>query len=218
MAAPLIIPSAVRRPETVDSWRDRLPHWQVEQGRYFVTMNLHGAIPPSAVNRVLQTAREFDRVHTNETTADRFLRINREIFRQFERWLERRPDATHFRDDDLAGMVLEAIEHRSRRRVWQVFDAVVMPNHVHWFFELHPERSLKRELHEFRRWTGHRASKIRPDIDATRFWQRDWFDHWSRSAAEDEKICRYIRRNPLRAGLATVVDDYPWFYRDHDRT
>jgi len=59
---------------------------------------------------------------------------------------------------------------------------------------------LKHQLEQFKRWTGHEASKL-PGVDGERFGQDEWFDHWSRSDEEDERIIEYIRRNPIRAGL-----------------
>jgi hypothetical protein len=44
----------------------------------------------------------------------------------------------------------------------------------------------------------------------TRFWQREWFDHWSRSPQEDERIITYIRRNPMKAGLVKHYTDWPF--------
>ena len=42
----------IRKPETVAFWRDRLPHWEVADGRYFVTLHLAGAIPAEGQERI----------------------------------------------------------------------------------------------------------------------------------------------------------------------
>jgi type I restriction enzyme R subunit/putative DNA methylase len=42
------------------------------------------------------------------------------------------------------------------------------------------------------------------------FWQDESYDHWVRTEAELEKIVRYIERNPVAAGLAAAVEDWPW--------
>ncbi len=83
-----------------------------------------------------------------------------------------------------------------------MLEYVVMPTHIHLFCEL-GDQSLFRVMKEFKRWTGHAATKILGSGKASRFWQREWFDHWSRSDEEDEKIIRYIRENPVKAGLVT---------------
>jgi type I restriction enzyme R subunit/putative DNA methylase len=110
--------------------------------------------------------------------------------------------------------VEEAIEFRMGRD-WRVFEYVVMPNHVHLFLELvacavpsTDEPQLKKVLHQFKRWTGHEAARML-SLDGERFWQEEWFDHWSRSDEEDERICAYIRRNPEKAGLVQDYRDWP---------
>ena len=105
-------------------------------------------------------------------------------------------------------MVVEAIEHRRRRGDWQVFEYVVMPTHVHLFGEF-GARGLKEILEDFKRWTGHRAAAILA-AGGARFWQREWFDHWSRSDEEDERIVNYIRNNPVKAGLVQLYTDWPY--------
>jgi hypothetical protein len=47
-------------------------------------------------------------------------------------------------------------------------------------------------------------------IDRGRFWQREWFDHWSRSDDEDERTVVYIRNNPVKAGLVKSYQDWPY--------
>ena len=104
-------------------------------------------------------------------------------------------------------MVTEAIEFRENR-IWKMFEYVVMPSHVHLFFEL-IEPGLKNHLEQFKRWTGHRAAKLL-QLDEERFWQDEWFDHWSRSDEEDDKIVRYIRDNPVKRGLVAQYCDWPY--------
>jgi REP element-mobilizing transposase RayT len=55
---------------------------------------------------------------------------------------------------------------------------------------------LDRVIMDFKRWTANQAAAIL-GISGESFWQREWFDHWSRSAEEDKAIEEYIRRNPL---------------------
>ena len=39
---------ATRKPKTLHFWRGDLPNWQVENGRYFVTIHLNDALPQVA--------------------------------------------------------------------------------------------------------------------------------------------------------------------------
>ncbi len=104
-------------------------------------------------------------------------------------------------------MVIEAIRHRETS-MWQMFEFVVMPTHVHFFFSLR-RSGLQEAMEDFKRWTGHRAARL-ISLERGRFWQDEWFDHWSRSDEEDERIVEYIRRNPVKAQLVESYDRWPY--------
>ncbi len=196
-----------RKPKTLHFWRGDLPHWQVEDGRYFVTIHLQGAIPRVAQERVRSLSAQYQ---ASDDKNDSYLKLSRKIFLEMECWLDRTPAVTHFRQPELCHMVVEAIEHRQKLKTWEMFSFVVMPSHLHLFFELNNTLSLKRQLEEFKRWTGHQAAKINRQLVGCRFWQTEWFDHWSRSDEGDDRITRYIQHNPIKARLATSVGQYPY--------
>ena len=233
-----------RNPETISFWCGRLPHWEVEDGRYFVTLHLAGAIPAQGWDRIREIRRMLEvgpvgpasragpeAADRNESRSDcerraarmraagkaspaplagpaARLRVQRMIFREMERWLDRAPQVKHLSNPDVAKIVIDAIEFRRQSAVWNMFAYVVMPNHIHLFFEI-LTGGLKPVLESFKRWTGHEAGKI-VDLDASGFWQDEWFDHWSRSDAEDQRIAEYIRRNPEKAGLVTDYRQWPY--------
>jgi len=194
-----------RKPKTTAFWRGRLPHWEVEDGRYFVTMHLAGAIPEQGRDRIVTLARQYQNLPRN---GERWLQVQRMIFGEMEDWLHRAEEARHLQDPEIAGIVVEAMEHRQTLGRWRLFEYVVMPSHIHCFFELGDAR-LKDVLEDFKRWTGHECMR-RLGCTGGRFWQREWFDHWSRSDEEDEKIIHYIRQNPARAALVAHYLDWPY--------
>jgi REP element-mobilizing transposase RayT len=195
----------LRKPATIAFWTGRLPHWEVEDGRYFVTIRLAGAIPQEGQDRIRQLAGQFARLDRIESP-ESWLRLQRRIFRVMEDWLHRTETVAHLRQPEIAAMVMEAIEHRQQRGDWTMWEYVVMPNHVHLFFELR-RGSLKSVLEDFKRWTSHQAVR-QLQLETEHFWQREWFDHWSRSDEEDERIIRYIRDNPVQAGLVARYEDW----------
>ena len=195
-----------RKPKTTAFWMGRLPHWEVEDGRYFVTVHLAGAIPPQGRDRLRTISEQLKKVE--QRNSPECLRLQRMIFGEMERWLDRAERITHLQRPEVAEMVVQAIEHREQRGDWHVFEYVVMPTHMHLFCELGC-RGLKATLEDFKRWTGHRAAEVLR-LDGERFWQREWFDHWSRSDEEDEKIARYIRENPVKAHLVEQYIEWPY--------
>ena len=86
-----------------------------------------------------------------------------------ERWLDGNQSVVHFAQANLCDMVVEAIEHRQREKVWEIFSFAIMPSHIHLFFEFNDALSLKQELEESKRWTGHQTAKINSGLSAKRF-------------------------------------------------
>ena len=184
-----------RRPDTIAFHEgDLLPHWEVQDGRYFVTVRQAGSLPSDVVDRLRTRARQRSS-HPAKT--------RRSLFRTMERVLDRCEGRADLTRPDVADMVIEAISFRERTGKWSMLAYVLMPNHLHLFFRLVDGRLMKTMI-GFKRWTRREAADLL-DRSGERFWQREWFDHWSRSALQDERIVEYIRQNPVKAGL---VDDY----------
>jgi hypothetical protein len=101
-------------------------------------------------------------------------------FQAMEEWLDRAESATHLQQAQIAAIVREAINQRQHHRQWDMLEYVIMPTHIHVFCEI-GDCGLKWILEDFKRWTGHQAAKVTGLRMGSQFWQREWFDHWSRS-------------------------------------
>ncbi len=99
----------------------------------------------------------------------------------------------HLRRVDEAGWV--------RSLAW-----VVMPDHVHWLFEL-GSVDLARVMGGFKGASARDLNGLLGDGGSV--WQRGFFDHALRSDEDVLVVARYIIGNPLRAGLVTRPGDYP---------
>ncbi len=86
---------------------------------------------------------------------------------------------------------------------------VLMPDHLHWLFELGERHSLDQVLKRFKGRSGQLLSRalLRPGS----VWQPGYHDHALRCEEDVQAIARYIVANPLRAGLVERVGDYPWW-------
>lgn len=201
-----------RKPSTIAFWTGRLPHWEVEDGRYFITLHLAGAIPLSGRTRLRLLAQQLrDSV---DRYSPQWLQTQRRIFIEMEHWLDRAEWNPLLQRQDIVTMVAAAIEHRCERREWEVFEYVLMPTHLHLFCAF-GDRGMKDVMEDFKRWTAHRATELlsdqrsRPADGTYRFWQREWFDHLLRSDEEDDLIIAYIRNNPVKANLVKQSTDWP---------
>lgn len=83
----------------------------------------------------------------------------------------------------------------------QTMAFVVMPDHVHWLLQLEGKGSLSGVVRLYK-------SKVSFSL-RQRIWQRGFHDHALREEDDVRDIARYIIANPLRAGLAERVGEYP---------
>jgi len=83
-----------------------------------------------------------------------------------------------------------------------------MPDHLHFFRSGGNTASLSRFVGVFKQWT---AKRILAAAGAPApLWQREFFDHLLRSHESYEAKWRYMRENPVRAGLVENADDWPY--------
>jgi len=84
---------------------------------------------------------------------------------------------------------------------------VVMPDHVHWLFQLGATASLSTVVKTFKARTAHRVNAYLGKSGA--LWQKSFYDHALREEEDVRAIARYIVANPLRSRLAEHIGDYP---------
>ena len=84
---------------------------------------------------------------------------------------------------------------------------VVMPDHVHWLFQLGETETLSSVVKRFKARTAQRVNRYLDRQGA--LWQKAFYDHAMRKEEDIQGIARYIVANPLRAGLTENIGDYP---------
>lgn len=93
---------------------------------------------------------------------------------------------------------------------WLVSDYLLMPDHLRLFCA---PRDLKFTVE---RWVGFwkdRFAKTHPD---TGTFQAGGFHHRLRNGESYSQKWQYVRENPVRAGLVTCPEDWPYSGRVHD--
>ena len=193
----------MNKPRTISFYRGRLPHWEVEDGVYFVTLRLYGALPAKCVKALQELALEIEK---SEGPAKE--KLQRTTFAILEHYLHNSVDKRHLTESPVAAMIGDSIAHMQTSGLWETFEYVIMPNHLHLLFAL-TGGSLRTTMLSFKRWTGRQAKAIL-SLSEPHFWQNDSFDHWVRSDAEFEKTIQYIRMNPAKAGLVHDYQDWPY--------
>ncbi|AEY02069.1 hypothetical protein GU3_11570 [Oceanimonas sp. GK1] len=113
-----------------------------------------------------------------------------------------------FFDNYWAGrQVVKTLCHLERQQLAHSMAWVLMPDHLHWLFQLNHSASLSGVVHTFK---GRSARIVNCYLRRTgACWQRGFYDHAIRQEEDVQQIARYIIANPLRAGLVKRVGDYP---------
>jgi REP element-mobilizing transposase RayT len=113
----------------------------------------------------------------------------------------------YFVDFHCARCVVEEMRALHDDAIVSSFAWVVMPDHVHWLFQLGIGADLSSTMKRFKARSAHRVNRYLHRQGA--LWQRSFYDHALRQDEDMQGIARYIVANPLRAGLAEHVGDYP---------
>jgi REP-associated tyrosine transposase len=95
----------------------------------------------------------------------------------------------------------------THRGIW-VGRYVLMPDHLHLFAAFAPNAI------ELSAWMkalkGAISQALRNEGLESPFWQKGFFDHLIRSAESYQEKWTYVCQNPVRAGLVTKAEDWPY--------
>jgi REP element-mobilizing transposase RayT len=170
--------------------RGRLPHWELDDSTYSVTIRLRDSLPKHISIALLQEREQMMRL--TMTPAERC-----EVDRLFSLKLDSCLDEGHgsciFRDDANAAIVAGALQYFDGER-YDLYAWCVMPNHIHAMFHLQRGADLERVLHSWKSYTAH-------SIGRGVIWQREYFDRIVRDAEDFWSTRNYVLNNPFKAGL-----------------
>jgi len=110
----------------------------------------------------------------------------------------------------VAAVLVDEWKGAQSRHGWMIDRYVVMPDHVHFFCAAaHDDaKPLSAFMKNWKEWTSKRIKRQFHLTDA--LWQEEFFDHVLRSSEGYTQKWEYVRANPVRAGLVTEPDDWPW--------
>ncbi|KJK02019.1 transposase [Pseudomonas sp. 21] len=120
--------------------------------------------------------------------------------------LRRQPIFTHFAAGCAAARCFEdrALLHGCSMLAW-----VLMPDHAHWLLQLGTEPNLEATVNRLKSASARLANRATGRRGA--LWTAGFHDRALRHEDDLRKAARYLVANPLRAGLATRVGDYPFW-------
>jgi putative transposase len=89
----------------------------------------------------------------------------------------------------------------------------VMPDHIHLVVQGVTDRS---ELRRCVKLMKQRVEYVaRREFQVLHLWQNGYYDHLLRSRHAVEDAIRYVLENPVRAGFARRIGDYPFCGSNH---
>jgi len=96
-----------------------------------------------------------------------------------------------------------ALEHYVRAEKFWVHLFLAMPDHLHALFSFPAQERMEKVIRDWKRYVAKQAGIA---------WQDGFFDHRIRSDESFEEKARYIRMNPVRAGLIVAPEawDFVW--------
>ena len=106
-----------------------------------------------------------------------------------------------FRRLDYARIVIQAMKTQASQNKAQTLAFVLMPDHLHWLIQLHGDYTLSSIVGAIKSYSAHRIGFP--------MWEKGFYDHALRRDEDVISVARYIVANPLRAGIAQSVADYP---------
>jgi REP element-mobilizing transposase RayT len=115
----------------------------------------------------------------------------------------------YFDDSRLARVVVRTLRTLSGDGFADSHAFVIMPDHFHWLVTVR-RGTLSALMAQAK---GNAARQINRLLArrGTPVWQPGFHDHALRRDEDVRALARYIVANPLRAGLAKSVGDYPWW-------
>jgi putative transposase len=112
-----------------------------------------------------------------------------------------------FTTADTVALILEQIVRSAHENGFAIIVYAFMPDHVHLLVEgLSESSDCKQFIARAKQYSGYCYSRRYKDT----LWQRYGFEHVLRHDELTLVVARYILENPVRAGLVTRVEDYPF--------
>jgi REP element-mobilizing transposase RayT len=180
--------------------RGRLPHWEKEEGLYFITFHLADSLPHSVLAQIAA------RQHILEAAKDKNANLLPEqkallagySHTRIEEYFDRGAGSCPFLDMRIAGAMAAALRFKEGKH-YRLLSWCIMPNHVHVVVRLFPGQELAKIVKGWKNFSAKAANQALGRKG--RFWQREYYDRLLRNGDERDRAIRYIVENPANAGL-----------------
>lgn len=173
----------------------RLPHLDAKGALQFITFRCADSIPATEA-RLIQG--ETEHLPPSERTKQRASRI--------EAFLDPGLGACLLHPGKCGALMRDHLfgQHGVR---WELFEWVVMPNHVHFIGRVMPDFTLSQAM----QYLKGASSRVIQSAAGTsgQLWMPEYFDRMIRDDRHYNRVAEYIEYNPGKAGLCKTAGDWP---------
>jgi putative transposase len=110
-----------------------------------------------------------------------------------------------------AGLLIDVLRSLVAERKFELHDFVIMPDHVHLLIEVSNDMTIEKAMQLIKGRFSHRLSHelgYKGEV-----WQRGFTEEQVMNRESFEMHREYITQNPVKAGMVTSADDFPFCYR-----
>ncbi len=180
--------------------RGRLPHWEKEEGLYFITFHLADSLPRAVLAKIAE--RQHILAAAKQANAN-LLPEQKELLaayshRRIEEYFDRGSGSCPLAEPRIAGAMAAALRF-GEGKSYRLLAWCVMPNHVHVVARLFPGQELAKIVKAWKNFSAKSANQALGRKG--RFWQREYYDRLIRNGDELDRAIRYVVDNPAKAGL-----------------
>jgi putative transposase len=113
-----------------------------------------------------------------------------------------------FQTDRMATLLIEVMLHYRDLGEYILHDFVIMRDHLHAQVTIGASATIERVMQLIKGGFSYRAKK---ELGVTRtIWQRGFSEDRVTSKEEFLAFRKYIYENPVRAGMVTIAEEYPY--------
>lgn len=112
-----------------------------------------------------------------------------------------------FVDATAVRTALACLQDAAAKYSARVFAYCFMPDHIHLLAQTPPGVDFTEFIRSFKQPSGF---ALKMQLDRSPIWQPRYYDHALRSDEDLLVAARYIWGNPVRAGIVTLTEDYPY--------
>jgi REP element-mobilizing transposase RayT len=110
--------------------------------------------------------------------------------------------------DETAKILTDSWQYLRTNNRLKLFAFCIMPDHFHLAICLMPDIKLSELMKDSGKFTARNLNTLLGT--SGQFWQEGFHDHHCRNEHELHELCSYIEHNPVRRGLVTAAELWPY--------